>query len=132
MRQFIIPYLSFKDSYKAAQYYKDIFDGEIVYIMKGKEVPNSKPEEAEMIMHLELKILDNVIYMFDGDEKPSDQIMLHLNYSSLTLATKHYDNMKAEGKVIRKLEDTFWGAVFGVVEDKYGMKWQFHVSKPRN
>ena len=40
--------------------------------------------------------------------------------------------MKDEGKVIRKLEDTFWGAVFGVVEDKYGMKWQFHVSKPRN
>ena len=31
MKQFIIPYIMFKDSLESATYYKEVFDGEIGY-----------------------------------------------------------------------------------------------------
>ena len=131
MRQFIIPYLTFKNTLEVANYYKDVFEGEIEYIMYGKDMPNCPLDELERVMHLELKIQDHYIYMDDGDATPNNQTMLLLDYKDLEVMKKHYDNMKKESKVVQELHDTFWGAVFGVLEDKYGMKWQFHFMKPK-
>ncbi len=132
MRQFIIPYLMFKNSLEASEYYKEVFEGEIVYTMFGKDMPDCPKEDLEKVMHLELKVLDNFIYMGDGDQVPSDQTMLLLNYDNLDVMKKHYNNMLKSAKVVQALKDTFWGAVYGVLEDKYGLKWEFHFMKPQN
>ena len=131
MGQFIIPYLMFKNSLAASEYYRDIFDGEIVYTMLGKDMPDCPKEDLEKVMHLELKIQGHFIYMSDGEELPSDQSMLLLNYENLDIMKNHYHNMVKTSKVIQELHDTFWGAVYGVLEDKYGLKWEFHFMKPR-
>lgn len=131
MKQFIIPYLAFENSFETANYYKEVFEGEIVYVMYGKEVPNYPVEEADKVVHLELKIQGQFIYMGDGPAKPSDQSMLLLDYKDIDTMHKHYENMKSNAKVIQEMKDTFWGAVYGVLEDKYGMKWEFHFMKPK-
>lgn len=132
MKQFIIPYLMFKNTLEASEYYKEIFDGEIAYTMLGKDMPNCPKEDLDKVMHLELKIQGHFIYMSDGDQLPSDQSMLLLDYDNLETMKKHYQNMGKTSKVVQKLHDTFWGAVYGVLEDKYGLKWEFHFMKPRN
>ncbi len=132
MGQFIIPYLAFKDSLKTAEYYKKVFNGKIEYIMKGKDMPNCPEKDLDKVMHLELVFNNNVIYMSDGDARPTDQAMLLLNYEHLDIMKEAYNNMKIEGKIVRELAETFWGAIYGVVEDPYGMKWEFHYTIPKN
>lgn len=132
MRQFIIPYLQFENTMEAANYYKDIFDGEIEYVMYGKDTPNCPEDLLDSIMHLEFKVQDSYIYMGDGKAKPSDQNMLLLDFKDLEKMKVAYNKMLATSKEVRPMEDTFWGAVYGVLEDKYGMKWEFHFMKPKN
>lgn len=131
MKQFFIPYLTFENSLEAAEYYRDILDGEITYIMKGSDTPDCPPDKLDMIMHLELKVKDNYIYMGDGPHKPTRQSVLLLDYRDLDEMKSHYEKMKKDSKIIEEMHDTFWGAVFGVLEDKYGFMWEFHFSKNR-
>jgi len=35
------------------------------------------------------------------------------------------------GKVIMELQDTFWGARFGMLTDKYGIGWMFNHELPK-
>ncbi len=132
MRQFIIPYLIFKNSYETAKYYEKVFDGQIKYIMYGKDTPDCKKEDLDKIMHLEFVVNDNFIYMADGEEFPSNQSVLLLDYKDLEDMKIAYSNMLADSKEISPLKDTFWGAIYGVLEDKYGMRWEFHYMKPKN
>lgn len=131
MRQFFIPYLTFENSMETATYYKEIFDGEITYIMYGKDTPNCPEDKLNEIMHLELKIKDNYLYFADGDAKNTGQNILLLDYLDLNEMTEQYKRMKEESEVLQELHDTFWGAVFGVLKDKYGFTWEFHYSKNR-
>ena len=131
MSQFIIPYIMFKDSLEAANYYKEIFEGEIVYIMKGKDMPECPKDQFEKIMHLELKFNKNLIYMADGDHAHGDNIYLLLNYDDLDDMTSAYNNMKENSKVVEELHKTFWGAIFGVLKDKHNIMWEFHYSIPK-
>ena len=129
MKQFIIPYIIFNNSKETANYYKEIFNGEITYIMQGKDTPNCKEEDLEKTMHLELIVNKHKIYMADGNHTLGENIALLLDYEDIDLMMEQYNNMKKEGKVIDEMHDTFWGAIFGIVKDKYGITWEFHYTK---
>ena len=131
MRQFIIPYLMFKNSLEAANYYKEIFNGEIENIMYGNDLPGSKPDEIDKVMHLELKINGQYLYLFDGDLPPTSQTTLLLDYKNFEDLKKAYIKMANDGRIIQELSDMFWNAKYAVVEDKFGMKWDFHYMKPK-
>lgn len=131
MKQFIIPYIMFKDSLEAANYYKEVFDGEIVYIIKGKDTPDCPKEKLEETMHLELEINKNLIYMADGDHAHGDNMYLLLDYEDLDEMTKAYSKMKEGSKVIQEIHSTFWGAIFGIIKDKYKITWEFHYMEPK-
>ena len=78
-------------------------------------------------MHLELKIHDNHIYMADAEEElRQEKLYLLLNYTDLELQMEQYNKMVIEGVVTEEMHDTFWGARFGIVKDKYGISWEFH------
>jgi PhnB protein len=40
--------------------------------------------------------------------------------------------MSDGGKVTMPLQDTFWGATFGMLTDQYGVNWMFNYDKPRS
>ena len=127
MSQFFIPYLSFEKCLPVANYYKEIFDGEIGYMMKGSDVPDCPPDKLDEVMHLELKIKDNYIYMADAPEKyRQEKLYLLLNYKDLDEQLEHYNRMAKEGEITEEMHDTFWGARFGVIKDKFGISWEFH------
>lgn len=127
MKQFFIPYLSFENSMEVAEYYKNIFNGEITYIMYGKDMPDCPPERLDEIMHLEIRIKGNDLYMADAPEEYRQQkLHLLLNYHDLEEQKNHFDEIAKEGEIKQQLHDTFWGARFGVIKDRYGINWEFH------
>jgi len=44
-------------------------------------------------------------------------------------ATKLFDGLSAGGKVEMDLQDMFWGAYYGSLTDRFGVKWMVNYSK---
>ncbi len=128
MKQFIFPYIMFENSMEAAKYYEDIFKGEIVYIMHGKDMPECPEDQLEVVMHLQLDINGHQIYMADAKIEDKGRVHLHLNYTNLDEMKNTFNKLAKDGEVIQDLEETFWGAIFGNIIDKYKVTWQFHYS----
>lgn len=126
MEQFVIPYIMYENSKEAADYYISVFGGYVRYVMLGKDMPNCPEGQEERVMHLEYAVHHNLFYMGDTVIPDEGRIQLHLNFTKKDEMTKAFTNMKAEGTVIQDLKTEFWGAVFGVIKDKYGVTWQFH------
>jgi PhnB protein len=56
--------------------------------------------------------------------------MLDCN-SELEIQT-FYKNLLVEGHSNHPLEDTFWGAIFGDLTDKYGNHWLLNYTRETN
>lgn len=129
MKQFVIPYIMFKDSKVASEYYISVFGGHVRYVMYGKDMPNCPEDQLERIMHLEYIVQETLFYMGDTEIPDNGRIQLHLNYDSKEQMVEAFNKMKVEGTVLQELKEEFWGAVFGVIKDPFGVTWQFHFRK---
>jgi len=119
------------DAKEAANYYKDVFNGEITYVMYGKDMPECPEEHLEDVMHLQLKFNGSEIFMADNKTPSSDFIQIHLNYPDLDEMKKVFEKLSKGNTVVEELKEEFWGAVFGRIKDKYGVTWQLHYTLPQ-
>jgi PhnB protein len=46
--------------------------------------------------------------------------------------TKKFDALAAGGTVTMPLNDTFWGARFGMLTDAFGVRWMFNCDTKKN
>jgi PhnB protein len=53
-------------------------------------------------------------------------VSLMLNCSSEDEINTFYANLSKGGKATHPLENSFWGALFGDLTDKYGNHWLLH------
>ncbi len=55
-----------------------------------------------------------------------------LDFSDEAEATKAFDALGAGGNVTMPLQNTFWGAKFGMLRDAFGVSWMFNcdLKKP--
>jgi len=91
------------------------------------EVPESVKGK---VMHARLKFGDNELYMSDNFDpssiKQGNNVSLSLQPTDLAEAETVFNNLSAGGNVIMPLQDTFWGARFGMFTDKFGMQWMIN------
>ncbi len=90
----------------------------------------SDEDYKQKVMHGRLTFGENLIMIsdaFKGQEVSTDG-NIHLSVD--VLETEQIDtvfNKIAEGgKVTMPLQDTFWGARFGMLKDKFGVNWMFN------
>lgn len=131
MKQFIYPYIMFKNTQEAVDYYLEVFGGEITYTMYGKDTPNCPEDKLDSIMHLQYKLNGSEFYMADEDVPDNGRIHLHLDFENKEEMEKAFEKMRKDSLVMQELGETFWGAVFGVIKDKFDIVWQFHYSIPQ-
>lgn len=139
----INPYLNFPGTTEEAfNFYKSVFGGEFVTVMRFKDSPESNkvPEdESEKLMHIALPIgKGNVLMGTDflksmGHElKEGNSYSLSINTESKDEADKIFNGLSAGGKVTMPMEDAFWGSYFGMLKDKYGIQWMVSYDKNHN
>lgn len=117
---------------EALNFYKGIFGGEIREIMRWKEAPaemNLPAELGERIMHSTFS--SPAVKLMASDAQPTTQygdgaISLSLNTSDEGEAKRLFDSLSKGGKVEMPLEKAFWGAMFGMFSDKYGIDWMIN------
>jgi PhnB protein len=133
----VTTYLFFNGTCKAAmEFYKQCLGGEL-YIMPFGEAPGGPKDgpAADRIMHAALK-QDSLIVMA-SDTRPEDPLQAGTNFSicvdcdSREEQSKFFSAMSAGGKVTMPLQDTFWGAHFGMLTDRFGIGWMFNYATPK-
>ena len=60
---------------------------------------------------------------FGGEAKPGKNFSISINAESEEEAKKIFNGLSANGTVTMALDKTFWGALFGMFTDKFGINW---------
>lgn len=130
------PYLNFNGSTEEAfNFYKSVFGGEFAMIMRFKDIPaeyKGPAHEDNKVMHIALPITGGGMLM--GSDVPEamgkvitgTNIQLSLAPSSKAEADKLFNGLSAGGRVTMPMADAFWGAYFGMCEDKFGIRWMIN------
>lgn len=135
-------YLNFDGQCEEAfEFYKSVFGGEFSYIGRFNEMPqdeNIKLSEADgnKIMHVSLPIsAETNLFGSDtvGAWSPKlvqgNNYSISINASSKEEADRLFNGLSAGGQVTMPLENTFWGAYFGMFVDKYGINWMVNFDE---
>ncbi len=128
-------YLNFNGNCEEAfNFYKSVLGGDFSYIGRFSEMPEGdgyKVAEADKnkIMHIGLPIGNSTLMGSDtvGDWGPKflqgNNFSVSLNPDSKAEADRLFKGLSAGGQITMPMDQTFWGAYFGMFTDKFGINW---------
>ena len=129
-------YLTFDTNCREAfEFYRTVFGGEFAEIHTFEEAPPDMgvPEhERGLIMHVALPIGSSVLMGSDSSSTQGPPPVVGSNFSvsvspdSKEEADRLFAGLSEGGKTIMPLDDTFWGARFGMCIDRFGVTWQIN------
>ncbi len=137
----INPYLNFQgNTEEAFNFYKSVFGGEFIGgITRFSDTPEADkiPEnERNKVMHIALPIgKNNMIMATDALEsmrqkvKPGNNFYISIQAESKEEADKLYNGLSSGGEIEMEMHDAFWGDYFGMLTDKFSIKWMVSYSK---
>jgi len=129
----IHPYVRFNDNKcrEAFTFYKECLGGELTF-QTVDESPMAKDMPAEThnrIMQATLKADGAELFgsdMMMDKATVGDNIVVSLNLEDEADANKIFNALSEGGEVFMPMEKQFWGAIFGVLTDKYGVEWMLN------
>ncbi len=129
----INPYLNFNGKTEEAfNFYKKIFGGEFITLQRIKDTPMADKfpaNELNKVMHVALPIGKNILMASDILESMGHKLTNGNNYSiSINAASEKeansiFNQLSEGGTVTMPMRVEFWGALFGMVNDKFGIQW---------
>lgn len=138
-------YLNFvRDTAPAFAFYREVFGGD--YFGEGpmrfRDVPPQDgmpplpPEDQDLILHVELRILGNHSLM-GSDAPPSlgqhlrfgNNHHINLQLDTRAEADRLFAVLSEGGNVTMPMADQFWGDYFGSCVDKFGVQWMFNCAE---
>ena len=128
----LITYLTFAGNCEEAiGFYKETLGAEVIHVSFMGEGQMEVPENLKgKVMHARLKIGENELYMSDTFDpsalKQGSNVSLSLQSDDLAQTESLFSKLSAGGKVVMPLQDTFWGARFGMFTDKFGIQWMIN------
>ncbi|OYU79389.1 MAG: VOC family protein [Flavobacterium sp. BFFFF1] len=138
----INPYLTFNGTCEAAfNFYKSVFGGEFPFIGRYKDMPPAEdgkelsPTEGELIMHVSLMIGNTPLMgsdapgNYEGEMVTGNNVSISINADSRDEANRVFEGLSAGGTVTMPIQDTFWGAYFGMFTDKFGINWMVNFDE---
>ena len=128
----LITYLTFAGNCEEAlNFYKETLDAEVLQLSHMGEGQMEVPESVKgKVMHARLKIGENILYMSDNFDpssvKQGNNVSLSLDMDNLAQTESLFNKLSAGGTITQPLQDTFWGARFGMFTDKFGIHWMMN------
>jgi PhnB protein len=127
------PYLMFNGTAeKAIKLYETALGAKVETINRFGEVPGSTvaPENKNRIMHALLRVGEGTIMVSDcrpGETLAhGDEVHIALDFDDPEDMGRRFDALAVGGKVEMPIDNTFWGARFGMLVDAFGIQWMFN------
>lgn len=129
-------YLNFNGNCREAMtFYKNCLGGELtVQTVEGSPIEAQCPAAMkQQVLHASL-LKDNLVLMASDMTGPDgfikgNTISLSLNCSSETEIKTFFSKLSSGGQITHPLQEQFRGATFGVLTDKYGIRWLLNYDK---
>lgn len=134
------PYLNFNgNTEEVFNFYKSIFGGEFVAVMRFKDLPAGEnledgcadgitDDEGNKIMHIALNIGSTTLM---GTDVPASMeavkfgtnVSLCISADNKADADRFFAGLSEGGTIQMPMQDTFWGDYYGMLTDKYATQW---------
>ena len=130
-------YLNFNGNCREAMtFYKECLGGDLMLqSIEGTPFVAQCPAGKEhQIMHSSL-MKDGLLLMASDMTGPDgynqgNNMALSLNCSSEDEINSFFSKLSSGGKILDALKPQFWGAIFGCITDKFGIRWMFNCNQP--
>ena len=133
----LTPYLIFNGNCRQAMtFYQQCLGGELM-VQTYEGTPATEqvgPEVLQNVLHSSLTTADMVLLASDSGLGPAakgDMVSLSLNCQSPEEIQRLFEQLSVGGTVTMPLQDTFWGATFGMFADQFGIDWMLNYDKPQ-
>jgi PhnB protein len=128
----IIPYLNFNgNAVEALAFYANALGGAVTQKSTFADANMAQDESMkDKILHAVFEAGELKFMVSDCPPGVSvssgDQVSLSLNFTDLETIEKTFTALSEGGHVTMPMQDTFWGARFGMTKDKFGVHWMFN------
>jgi PhnB protein len=129
----IVAYLTFNgNTEEAFQFYQSVLGGETPAFQRFGDTPHGghmSEQDKQKVMHVTLETPHGTIMGNDHMEMMGGPYIVGNNFSmsihpkSEQEAKTLFDGLSKGGNVIMPIDKVFWGAYFGMLIDKFGLKW---------
>ncbi|WP_143305399.1 VOC family protein [Chitinophaga vietnamensis] len=141
--QAITTYFNFMgNTEEAMNFYKSVFGGEFTTFARFGDSPggeNMQPHERNKMMNVSLTTKSGAVLMatdfLDSMEQkliPGNNVHLVIHADSEEEVDELFKQLSEGGKVEMPVNKTFWGAYFGMCEDRFSIKWMLTYTYPKS
>lgn len=143
MKTIINPYLNFAGNTKEAfNFYKSVFGGEFSGLHRFKDMPMEEHEnlpesDQDKIMHISLPIGDgNMLMASDSLESMGQKLTegnnfyISIHTDSKEEADRLFNGLSEGGDIRMPMNDVEWGSYFGMLKDRFGIRWMVSYDYP--
>ncbi len=128
------PYLSFDGNCEEAlAFYVDLFGGKVTALMRFADSPTGDampPVERNRIMHASFVAPSLKFMASDGNKArgvKGSRVSLSLSSRDVAESQRIFNALADGGTIEMPFGKTFWGAIFGMVTDRFGIDWMVNA-----
>lgn len=133
----ITPYLNYDgDAAAAIEHYREALGAEVEEVNHFREMPEQPfgPEAADRIMHASLRLGAARVMLSDVPPKMTPprggNAHVAVAFDDVDEMMRAYHKLAETGEVMMELHDSFWGPKFGMVTDRFGVRWMLNGPTP--
>jgi len=132
------PYIFFEGrAEEALEFYKSALDAEVEMMMRYSEAPDEEarrnaPADGDKIMHMSFRVAGTTILGSDGYAKGNPEFKgfgLALSTADEKQADAFFSALSQGGTAVMPMQKTFFSPRFGMVTDKFGVRWMIMVPR---
>jgi PhnB protein len=130
------PYLNFNgEAEQAMKLYEKALGARADNVMRWSDMPDAQipPQHKNRVMHAVLHVGGGDLMVSDTlpdrPVEPGDNAHINLSFDDAGEMKRKFDALASGGEVTMPLQDTFWGAKFGMLTDAFGVQWMFNCQQ---
>lgn len=134
MQSKLNPYINFNgNASDAMEFYKSVFGGVMTMSTYKEGGMTQNPAEENKIMHAMLETTDGITLM--GSDSPEGwefvigtNVSISLSGDNDAELSGYFEKLSEGGKIQEPLRQAPWGDKFGMITDKFGIRWMVNIA----
>ena len=131
------PYIAFRGNCREAiDFYKSALGATELYAQTYGNSPMAEMGSPDAIMHATLQVGDTHVMMCDDFHSPDfstgGNVSLAMGLNDAERAREYFAALSEGGTVTMPIDKTFWAEAFGMLTDKFGIKWMVNCDAPHS
>jgi PhnB protein len=128
------PYISFSgNAQEAMEFYETVFGGKLEMTNYLDGGMSQDADQGKLIMHAMLEADNGVTFMASdvppgAEYVPGTNVQISLSGDNEAELTDYFNKLADGGEITAPLVKAPWGDTFGMLNDRFGIRWLVNIS----